>query len=67
MGMIRLQQDGSTTYGNPLNSLLRSLLVYLSKGLCPKQTIALIPNIVDTQNTVAPLERDQEAAWDNVG
>ena len=56
MGMIRLQQDGYTTYGNPLNSFLRSLLVYLFKGLCPKQTIALIPNIVNTQNTVSPLQ-----------
>ena len=56
MSMIRLQQDGYITYGDPLNSLLRSLLVYLFKGLCPKQTMALIPNIFDTQNTVAPLQ-----------
>ena len=51
--MMRLQQGGYMTYGGPLNNLLGSLLVF--KGLCPKQT-TLIPNVVDTQNTVAPLQ-----------
>lgn len=56
MSRVRLQRDRHMKHGNPLNILLRTPLVYLFRGLCPKQTIALIPNIVDTQNTVAPLQ-----------
>ena len=44
-------------YGGALNrKLIKMPLTYLFKRLCPKQTVALIPNIINTQHTVPPLQ-----------
>jgi len=59
VGMICLRAINhcTTNYGSALNrDLIEMPLTYLFKGLCPKQTIALIPNIINTQNTVPPLQ-----------